>query len=241
MDSVSSGGEVRIQSGDVTALVAPEYADVFDPDWFDPEFWRGRAVSVSSGGRGSAWFVERSPEHWVLRRFMRGGAVGKLISDSYIYSGEARIRSYVEFRLLRQLHGMGLPVPTPVAAMYQRRGLFYSTAIIIERFHCVRPLGDVAPALDENRWLEVGRVIRRFHDAGVYHADLNCFNILVGESSIYLIDFDKGELRSSASPLARWKEDNLNRLKRSLNKVLGSEVESQWPVFLAGYNNAISP
>jgi len=237
---VNSDVEVRIQSGDVTALVAPEYVDAFDSGWFYPEFWQNKATPVSVGGRGSAWFIQRPNGDWVLRHFRRGGLVGRLVRDSYIYTGEAHIRSYVEFRLLLLLHRMGLPVPAPVAAMCERKGLLYSAAIIIERFHGVRPLGDVAPALDEGRWLEVGRVIRRFHDAGVYHADLNCFNILIGESSIYLIDFDKGELRSPAPPRAHWKEGNLNRLKRSLEKVFGREVASQWPVFLEGYNSAVS-
>ncbi|ABM17875.1 Mn2+-dependent serine/threonine protein kinase [Marinobacter nauticus VT8] len=234
---MGSDTEVHIKRDGINALVVPGWAGQFDPDWFDPGYWGERAVPVSSGGRGSAWFVERSPEHWVLRHYRRGGLAGKLIHDRYLYAGEAHVRSFAEFRLLIQLRVLGLPVPEPVAVMYQRRRLFYSSAIIIERLHGVRPLGDVALALDKHRWREIGQVIRQFHDAGVYHADLNCFNILVGETSIHLIDFDKGELRAPLSPYrTSWKGNTVGRLKRSLNKAYGDELERQWQFFLEGYN-----
>lgn len=233
---MGSDTEVSIERDGVKALVMPEWAAQFDPGWFDPDFWGERAVPVSSGGRGSAWFVERSPEHWVLRQYLRGGLVGKLERDRYLYAGEARVRSFAEFRLLRQLRIMGLPVPKPVAVMYQRRGLLYSSTIIVERLKGVCPLGDVALALNENRWREIGQVVRQFHDGGVYHADLNCFNILIGETSIHLIDFDKGELRSQTSYRISWKSNTVDRLKRSLNKAYGEEVERQWQFFLEGYN-----
>lgn len=79
-------------------------------------------------------------------------------------------------------------------------------------------------------------MIRQFHDAGVYHADLNCFNILVGETAIHLIDFDKGELRSLTPYQAFWKGNTVDRLKRSLNKAYGEELEREWQFFLEGYN-----
>tara|TARA_B100000519_G_scaffold200850_1_gene214935 strand:+ start:1024 stop:1743 length:720 start_codon:yes stop_codon:yes gene_type:complete len=233
---VGSDTEVHISRDGINALVVPEWAEQFDPDWFDPDYWGERAVPVSSGGRGSAWFIERSPEHWVLRHYRRGGLVGKLIRDRYLYAGEVRVRAFVEFRLLVQLRVLGLPVPKPVAVVYQRKGVLYSSAIIIERLQGVRPLGDVALSLDATRWREIGQVIRQFHDAGVYHADLNCFNILVGETSTHLIDFDKGELRSRTPYRTSWKGNTLDRLKRSLNKAYGEELEREWQFFLEGYN-----
>jgi 3-deoxy-D-manno-octulosonic acid kinase len=150
------------------------------------------------------------------------------------------VRAFVEFRLLIQLGVLGLPVPKPVAVMYQRMGVFYSSAIIIERLQDVRPLGDVALSLDATRWREIGQVIRQFHDAGLYHADLNCFNILVGETAIHLIDFDKGELRPLTSGRTSWKGKTVDRLKRSLNKAYGEELEREWQFFLEGYNASTS-
>jgi 3-deoxy-D-manno-octulosonic acid kinase len=49
--------------------------------------------------------------------------------------------------------------------------------------------------LSLTQWIAVGRCIRRFHDAGVHHADLNAHNILLTPEQVYLIDFDRGTLR----------------------------------------------
>lgn len=57
---MGSDTEVHIKRDGINALVVPEWAEQFDPDWFDPDYWGERAVPVSSGGRGSAWFIERS-------------------------------------------------------------------------------------------------------------------------------------------------------------------------------------
>ena len=72
---------------------------------------------------------------------------------------------------------------------------------------------DVADAV----WVSVGKCIRRFHDAGVWHADLNARNILLGaDFQVYLIDFDQARFRPE-KPVNG--EGNLNRLKRSLVKL----------------------
>ncbi|HVF34656.1 MAG TPA: lipopolysaccharide kinase InaA family protein, partial [Candidatus Saccharimonadia bacterium] len=62
-----------------------------------------------------------------------------------------------------------------------------------------------------------GDTIRRFHDAGVWHADLNAHNVLRDEAgAFWLLDFDRGWL---APPRERWRRANLARLERSLRKV----------------------
>jgi 3-deoxy-D-manno-octulosonic acid kinase len=67
-------------------------------------------------------------------------------------------------------------------------------------------------------WRAVGRCIRRFHDQGVYHADLTANNILIdGAERVSIIDFDRGGLRVPGL----WRAANLSRLKRSLTKICG--------------------
>ena len=86
-------------------------------------------------------------------------------------------------------------------------------------------------------WIAVGACLGRFHAAGVYHADLNASNILLGEGqSVFLIDFDRGALR----PPGRWQNINLSRLLRSLKKFKRrSEVfhftPEDWARLLEGY------
>lgn len=218
-------------------LVNPDYGEV-TPDWFLPAFWGTRAVSVSSGGRGSAWFIDGPRGGMVLRHYLRGGYVAKVSRAAYLYTGEERTRSFAEFRLLSQLRDLDLPVPEPVAAHYRRvNGLFYEAAILIGRIEDVIPLGDCAGDLSEDGWSRLGQLLRRFHDAGVNHADLNCFNILIQRQSFYVIDFDKGRIEPNRESTASWRKRNLDRLYRSLAKLdVGSfDLKARWQALENGY------
>ncbi|WKE64736.1 3-deoxy-D-manno-octulosonic acid kinase [Gallaecimonas kandeliae] len=211
------------------------------PDEFRPRVWRERgAVTGTSTGRGTTYFLRQGEAHWVLRHYRRGGLVGKLVKDSYLFLGINNSRPVAEYKLLARLHDLGLPVPKPVAAHVERRGLFYKGDILIERIQGARDL--VAwlqkAELAEGQWQAIGALVRRFHDAGVFHADLNAHNILLGEAGgLWLIDFDRGRLRKSGV----WKEDNLARLLRSFNKEKGRlpsfhwDQERDWPALMAGY------
>ena len=54
-------------------------------------------------------------------------------------------------------------------------------------------------ALSILTWIAIGRCIRRFHDLGVCHADLNAHNMLLNEDAkVYMIDFDQCQLRHRA-------------------------------------------
>ncbi|RDH81497.1 MAG: 3-deoxy-D-manno-octulosonic acid kinase [endosymbiont of Galathealinum brachiosum] len=180
---------------------------------------------ITSGGRGQAWFVELGEISAVYRKYMRGGLVARLNRQTYISLSHENTRSIKEWRLLQWMFKQGLPVPRPVAASICRYPFSYSplyhAQILIERLPDVETLDYILSQqeIEDNVWQAVGQCIRRFHNAGVYHADLNANNILLNaQSTVYLIDFDKGELRDDQPENALWKEENLQRLKRSLVK-----------------------
>ena len=62
----------------------------------------------------------------------------------------------------------------------------------------------------------------RFHDAGVFHADLNARNILLAGITVYLIDFDRARIGSPSVVNAK---RNLQRLHRSLEKLWPDAAE----------------
>jgi 3-deoxy-D-manno-octulosonic acid kinase len=201
---------------------------------FDPEYWRGRGELVEvSGGRGSAWFIASGTRQWVLRHFRRGGFIARWWRDSYVWTGESRVRAFAEWRLLALLLQRGLPVPRPVAARYQRSGLTYRCDLITQRIANAEPLSAVLArgGIAEVRWRAVGAAVASLHRAGVDHADLNAHNILLDpQGRVSIIDFDRGRLRGPGT----WAARNLQRLRRSLLKIGHFSAES-WGWLMAGY------
>ncbi|MDK8466027.1 3-deoxy-D-manno-octulosonic acid kinase [Marinobacter sp. SS13-12] len=233
--------EICIREEGGAMLVHTDYQGRVSPHWFEPAYWGQNARPVSSGGRGGAWFLQAGEDKLVLREYRRGGLMAKVSRSSYGYTCESEVRSFAEFRLLNQLVSLGLPVPRPVAAWYRKLSpIRYKAAIIIEQLVGTTPLAELLQTMDRQAWASLGRTVRKFHDAGVLHADLNCFNILVRGVEFFLIDFDKGAIKP-ASSTSGWKDQNLSRLHRSLVKVSGGEsllLRQGWQSFLAGYGQS---
>ena len=188
---------------------------------FDPQFWSARGASRElPGGRGSILLIEDGARSWVLRRYLRGGFAARLARDRYLWLGEERTRSFRELRLLAALEARGLPVPPPVAGRYVRDALTYRAELVTGRLKGARSLEAVLEAreMDDSRWTAIGQCLRRFHDAGAQHADLNSRNIMLGEQGeVWVLDFDRGRLRAPGA----WSGRALDRLARSLEKAGG--------------------
>jgi 3-deoxy-D-manno-octulosonic acid kinase len=213
---------------------------------FDPGHWqRQGAVVAEAPGRGSALLLETPFGPAVLRQYLRGGQAARLSRDCYLFTGYRRSRPLAEFRMLARLAAAGLPVPAPLAAICIRAGLCYRGWLLTRRIMTAQPLADLLGAGNGSGqiWPRIGAAIRRFHDRGVVHADLNARNILVGdEQQVYLIDFDRarvsaGDRRAFAA--------NLRRLRRSLDKLWPSAdrgaVARCWAALLEGYRSGAGP
>ncbi|MBV8143428.1 MAG: 3-deoxy-D-manno-octulosonic acid kinase [Gammaproteobacteria bacterium] len=213
-------------------------------EWFEPRYWeaQGALEGSASRGRAATRFVNGGDgRRYVLRHYCRGGLMARLSADRFVWRGEETTRPFAEWQLTYRLHRAGLPVPAPIAARYSHAGSSYSGDIITERLAVVGSLADCLQtgALATLTWIAIGRCIRRFHDLGVCHADLNAHNVLLSEESVYLIDFDRCQLRAPGL----WRDGNLVRLRRSLEKVTWSVPaerfgESDWHALLDGYRQA---
>jgi 3-deoxy-D-manno-octulosonic acid kinase len=223
------------------ALVANGECDV-EPGsaWFHPDHWRDSGQAIGEArGRGTAWLFEQGGRHFVLRHYRRGGLIAKWNPDRYVWLGEDATRPLRELRLTMQLKAAGLPVPEAIAARYLRDGAFYRgdliTALLPDTMTLAQRLD--AGELSLRTWAEIGRCIRRFHDYGLCHADLNAHNILLrGDEEIFLIDFDRSRLRGPGL----WRDANLARLHRSLEKLDDARTqrrldEAQWQCLLAAW------
>jgi len=210
-------------------------------EFFDADYWRDRqALTGQAVGRGSAWFIQAPFGPVVLRRYLRGGWAAALSREHYFYTGVSTSRPFREYHLLAAMHALELPVPRPVAALCQHRGMFSKGALMTQRLLDTAPLADMltvkVPGPDT--WKAIGVCIRRFHDAGIWHADLNARNILLDAGAgVYLIDFDRARFSPGEKVDGK---GNLKRLKRSLAKLWpqadSSVMDAAWDKLTAGYD-----
>jgi 3-deoxy-D-manno-octulosonic acid kinase len=214
----------------------------FSAHFFEPEYWlQHDAIEGTARGRGTTWFIRTGDSGFVLRHYRRGGLIAKFSKDAYLWRGESETRAFAEWYLTYHLHRAGLPVPAPIAARYVRQGLFYRADLITQRIDDSVSLAArlMEGPLPLTQWIAIGRCIRRFHDAGVHHADLNAHNILLTPEQVYLIDFDRGTLRKRGW----WADTTLVRLYRSLEKITllaapDSFTDQDWQSLLAGYRES---
>lgn len=212
------------------------------PEWFSSDYWaRQGSAAALTGGRGQVFFIHDGDRRWVLRHYLRGGFIARFLTDAFLWRGPRRTRSFREWQVLATLFAEGFPVPRPVAACYQRRGLVYRADLLIAEIPGAETLAQsvASRSLAAADWRGIGGVIARLHRRGLQHADLNAHNILLTTGGIHVIDFDRARFRNRGL----WEETVLARLKRSLEKVRrqGMAVyyaDSDWERLLEGYRQA---
>lgn len=234
--SVLSNGSTTVWSDQPVAGPTPDL--LFEPPT------EATASLATGSGRGEAHRIALDQGEGVLRHYRRGGLMAKLSPDRYLGQAVQASRAMQEFSLLRRLRAWDLPVPAPVAARQARGLLSYTADIVVAMIPDTR---NVAQCLSEaplppDAWHALGRAIRRLHERQVYHSDLNCHNLLLDASGhAWIVDFDKCGLRASDD----WKQQNLDRLLRSLRKEQGRRRpfhwdEAHWDLLVEGYRESLT-
>lgn len=159
--------------------------------------------------------------NWCYRKYLRGGAIGKVIEKKFFrYAKNAR-RAYDEFLMLTQMRTLGLPVPRPIIAQEKHGPLYFENAIIIEQIPNTRNLAEIL-ALRPLTKLEIesiGYSLSLFFEYNVHHTDLNLRNILLDSKGFcYVIDFDKCKFEQNPYQSLILVNQMLKRLERSFIK-----------------------
>lgn len=205
---------------DNTTLWVPEHNLArFQSDWFDQIDIHLEDSQAWQAGRQTISRFSVGDKSMVIRHYCRGGIPVRLSKDRFIFCGYAKSRPYQEMNLLLKMRQLDLPVPDVIAARLIKYKLTYTADIMMSEIKDVETLAQIISRreLDQGQWLKIGETIRRFHDQGIQHVDLNANNILIDyQGNVYLIDFDRCVQRKYSQ---RWALAGLARLQRSLQKI----------------------
>ena len=213
-------------------------ADYFDPQWLKSQ----HLIDEIKTGRGEVCFFSLQGRQFALRQYLRGGLVAKVNKRRFLWKNIKSTRVYSELSLLDYMHANGLNVPLPVAGRVEKSGATYQAAIITEIIPNANELHQLllARPVSKDIWRSIGKSIKQMHDLNVCHDDINVKNILIDDKEqIFLIDFDKCARKSSGS----WKEKNVARLRRSLDKQAMKHQDyafnlNDWAALEQGYSGA---
>lgn len=202
-------------------------------------------------GRGAVYGVTLGQQRVVVRHARRGGALAPLLQDRYLGSP----RFLREIAMARHLASAGIPTPAVVAGVMYPTTFGHRADVATERVPgkdlAAIFFGDDPPAGQARREMlhAVGAMVRKLHDGGLIHPDLQLRNVLIADPSpslpspphpsptVWLLDVDtcrpapKGDLE-----IRRW---NLARFARSwekFNRLKGPRLtDDDRTAFAAGY------
>lgn len=219
----ASSGELFVLSAFATALRAAGLDD--------EEGWRSRIAGsprTAAAGRGAVARL-RIPQGTalVMKRLLRGGLAARLWRGHML----GRCRLLRNLSVPHEAIGRGIATPQAVALLLVRAapGL-YRGWLAVEEQAGTRDLGaalsDGAERAEPAMQAALAAV-RRAHDRGLVHPDLNLGNLLLAGSSetgyrATLIDLDRARLVAGAVPAAS-RRRMLQRLERSYVKRFGSD------------------
>jgi len=179
----------------------------------------------------------------IIRQYSHGGIFRTITRDIYLFGS----RSFRELALTQEIRSLGIPTIEPIGAIHRSilHFLYQPYFLSLEVPHAkdlIQYIQEVGPRpageellLKRKTIRSAGILLRKFHQAGFFHGDLQLKNILVTGDQLLLIDFDRSYRRKVLSIRERIK--NLLRLNRSVEKwrrlTLPITRTDRWRFFLA--------
>ena len=194
------------------------------------DLFGGRTGDPVQAGSGRGPMARFTLAGWpaIGKRALHGGLLGRLFGRLYV----GHRRALDQLLSAARLERAGVPTPAILAVGSARAfGLFCEHAIVTRQLEGARNLYELAGGAPEhNRRRDILRLcadlLRRLHDAGFLHADLNVSNLVMergpaGET-LHVVDLDRGRFRLVVTPEERLA--NLTRLLRSYEKWIAGRL-----------------
>jgi hypothetical protein len=212
----------------------------------DPSGWERRLGGPSRrAGRGATARLEL-PDGFVavLKKMRRGGALAPLWRDRF--PGRRRLLHNLEIPVEAAERGIATPSPAALLLVPGPRGLYRGWLALEQVAGAADLLARLAsPPPPTHEELEVVMsLVRRMHDRGLEHRDLNLGNLLLRaghdrRAEAFVIDLDGARLH--AGPVGfRVRQRALRRIERSFVKQFGRRTdEPAWYELYAGADAAL--
>lgn len=216
------------------------------PEFFTAQFWYNQqSILKTAAGRGTTYFVQHQDDVWVLRQYLRGGLVAKVIKQHFYFTTVKNTRVYQEIALLLNLRQAGINVPQPIGGYVQKHVCWYTNRILLQAIPGAQEIHQLCrhAQLTEDICQKIGVEIAKMHNAGVFHHDLNIQNILQDDQGqIWLIDFDKCFTTKHLTHAQC--QMNIARLHRSINKKRALHpdyvfTDKHWGALIDAYEDAL--
>ena len=179
--------------------------------------WVSRIEEGIPGGRGKIAFVESSGRRLALKQLRRGGVAGSIWRDRF--SSRERLIDNLSIPKLARDRGVATPaalalliVPGPPA--WWRGWLAIETVPNAPDLRKRLPTDPPSAA----EWSDALAAVRKLHDAGIEHPDLNLGNVLVDAAGRgWVIDLDRSTVHDRPLDIDR-RIDGIRRIERSYLK-----------------------
>lgn len=187
----------------------------------------GLGFTKSTGvGRGGTAVVDVDGRQLRIKQLRRGGLLRGLWCDRFL--GRQRLLDNLRLPHAAIERGVATAAAHALLIVEGPRGLFQGWLALEEIDRTVTlgdRLADNGPVAEEELAAAMA-AIRRMHDAGIEHRDLNLGNVLIRRPEAsgwfgYVIDLDRARLHSAPLGLAL-RRRSLRRLERSYVKRFGS-------------------
>ncbi len=218
-----------VQKGKVSLLLRDEYKTLLLAQGIvDLKTFLNKSGQVSHYHKGRTLHPSIPLENgkaMVVRQYSHGGLMRAITGNLYLFGA----RSFGELAITEEIRSCGIPTIEPIGAIHLDTDfplLYRAYLLTLEvpgALNAIQYLEKMRGSPGQERLSHKrkmirnsGLLLRRFHQSGFFHQDLQLKNILVDGDRILIIDFDRSYRKRILSMEERIK--NILRLNRSVEK-----------------------